>query len=150
MENANQQVYSRKVSKKYRSLFLNAVTIFSLALFFIPSESTAQQLGIKRTDLQRHDLSIGGHETIQASIDFEAGTAFGMHSHPGEEVIYVLEGLLEYEIEGELPVTLKAGDVLFIPAGKNHSAKNVGNVKAAELATYIVEKGKPLLVLKKQ
>lgn len=153
MKNVNQQrqaVYTGKKLKTYKSLFLRAVTIFSLALFFMPSEVAAQQSGIKRTDLQRHDLHISGHETIQARIDFEAGTAFGMHSHPGEEVIYVLEGLLEYEIEGELPVTLKAGDVLFIPAGKNHSAKNVGNVKAAELATYIVEKGKPLLVLKKQ
>jgi len=72
-----------------------------------------------------------------------------MHSHPGEEVIYVLEGLLEYQIDGEKAVILKAGDVLFIPAGKNHSAKNVGKVKAAELATYIVKKDKPLLVFKK-
>ena len=45
-------------------------------------------------------------------------------------------------------MTLKAGDVLFVPAGAAHSAKNVGNVTASELATYIVEKGKPLLTLK--
>jgi quercetin dioxygenase-like cupin family protein len=42
-------------------------------------------------------------------------------------------------------VTLKAGDTLFIPAGIPHAVKNVGNGNAAELATYIVEKGKPLL-----
>ena len=73
--------------------------------------------------------------------------AFPKHSHPGEEIVYVLEGSLEYEVEGKPPVTLKAGDVLFVPAGAVHSAKNVGSGNGAELATYIVEKGKPLVVL---
>ena len=59
----------------------------------------------------------------------------------------MLEGSLEYEVEGQPPVTLKAGDVLFIPAGTIHAAKNVGTDNAAELATYVVEKGKPLVVL---
>ncbi len=77
-------------------------------------------------------------------VDIAPGVLAPNHSHPGEEAVYVIEGLLEYRLEGEPPVTLKAGEVLFIPAGKVHSAKNVGNVNAAELATYIVEKGKPL------
>ena len=61
----------------------------------------------------------------------------------------MLEGAWEYTVEGKPPVTLKAGDVLFIPAGTIHSARNVGTVKGAELATYIVEKGKPLLTVLK-
>jgi quercetin dioxygenase-like cupin family protein len=75
--------------------------------------------------------------------------AFPKHTHPGEEIIYVLAGSLAYEIEGKPPMTLKAGDVLFIPAGTIHAAKNVGNETASELATYVVEKGKPLLTLVK-
>lgn len=126
-----------------------AVSALSLLAFFITSTASAQQSGIKRTDLQRHDLSVPGYETVQARIDFEAYTAFGKHSHPGEEVIYVLDGVLEYEVEGQSPVTLKAGEVLFIPAGVVHSARNNGHEKASELATYIVEKGKPVLVMKK-
>jgi quercetin dioxygenase-like cupin family protein len=59
----------------------------------------------------------------------------------------VLEGSLEYRLEGQAPVTLRAGEVLVVPSGVIHSAKNVGNEKGAELATYIVEKGKPLVVL---
>jgi len=109
----------------------------------------AQPSGIKRTDLQRHDLSVPGREAIQVRVDLAPGVAFGKHTHPGEEVIYVLEGALEYEVEGKPPVTLKAGDVLFIPAGAVHSARNVGTVTGSELATYIVEKGKPLLTLEK-
>jgi quercetin dioxygenase-like cupin family protein len=107
----------------------------------------AQQAGIKRTDLQRHDLSTAGHEAIQVRVDFAPGAAFPKHTHPGEEIIYVLEGTLEYEVEGKPPVALKAGDVLFIPAGAVHAARNTGSVNAAELATYVVEKGKPLLTL---
>jgi quercetin dioxygenase-like cupin family protein len=109
----------------------------------------AQQPGITRTDLQRHDLSISGREVIQARVEFDPGVAFGKHWHPGEEIIYVLEGSLEYQVEGKPPVTLKAGDVLFIPAGAIHAAKNVGSGHGAELATYVVEKGKPLVVMVK-
>ncbi|KIQ16511.1 cupin [Flavobacterium sp. MEB061] len=126
-----------------------AVSALSFLALIITSTASAQQSGIKRTDLQRYDLSVPGYETVQARIDFEAHTAFGKHSHPGEEVIYVLDGVLEYEVEGQSPVTLKAGEVLFIPAGVVHSARNNSHAKASELATYIVEKGKPVLVMKK-
>ncbi|WP_426479134.1 cupin domain-containing protein [Chryseobacterium sp. CBSDS_008] len=127
----------------------NLLLTVGLFTTLISTGAYAQQSGIKRTDLQKHDIGIPGYETIQARIDLEPGTAVGMHAHPGEEVIYVLEGLFEYQIEGDQPVVLKAGDVLFIPAGKNHSAKNIGKVQAAELATYIVRKDKPLLIFKK-
>ena len=80
-------------------------------------------------------------------VGFAPGVVAPRHSHPGEEIVYVLEGTIEYEVDGQPPVTLKAGDVLFIPAGVIHGAKNVGTDDAAELATYIVEKGKPLVVL---
>ena len=69
------------------------------------------------------------------------------HTHPGEEVIYVLEGTIEYQVEGKGTATYKAGEVLMVPAGTPHAAKNVGKGNAAELATYIVEKGKPLITL---
>ncbi len=107
----------------------------------------SQQPGIKRTDLLRHELSVPGREVIQVRVDFAPGVAFPPHSHPGEEIAYVIEGLLEYQLEGKPPVTLKAGEVLFIPAGTIHTAENVGSGNAAELATYIVEKGKPLVTL---
>jgi quercetin dioxygenase-like cupin family protein len=114
-----------------------------------PPVAQAQQAGITRTDLQRHDLSAPGREAVQVRVGFARGAAFGNHTHPGEEIIYVLDGSLEYQIEGKPSVTLKAGDVLFIPAGTIHAAKNVGNTTANELATYVVEKGKPLLTLVK-
>ena len=108
--------------------------------------ATPQQAGTKRTDLQRHDLSVPGREVVQVRVDFAPGVTAPRHNHPGEEIAYVIEGTLEYTLDGKPPVTLKAGQVLFIPAGAIHAAKNAGSGNAAELATYIVEKGKPLVV----
>jgi len=133
---------------------MNTTRMMVLAMLITGSGLTAlvtnaQQPGITRSDIVRHDLGVAGREVIQVRVDFAQRVAFGRHSHPGAEVAYVLEGTLEYQFEGESPVTLKAGEALFIPAGTIHAAKNVGTGNAAELATYIVEKGKPLVVLAK-
>jgi quercetin dioxygenase-like cupin family protein len=104
----------------------------------------AQQPGFTRVELQRHDLSTPGRETVQVRAEFNPGAAVGKHTHPGEEVAYVLEGALQLEVEGKPPTTLKAGDTFFVPAGTVHAGKNVGSGPTKVLATYIVEKGKPL------
>ncbi|RWC47074.1 cupin domain-containing protein [Mesorhizobium sp.] len=126
-----------------------ALILVAAAALIVGSLAKAEQLGTSRTDLQRHDLGIPGRGVVQVRVDLAPGVLAPNHSHPGEEIVYVIEGLLQYQLEGEAAVTLKAGQVLFIPAGKIHSARNVGNVNAAELATYIVEKGKPLSVQSK-
>jgi quercetin dioxygenase-like cupin family protein len=105
-----------------------------------------QPEGIKPTDLQ-HDLSVPGHEAVQAPVDIGPTAPFVKHTHPGEGIIYVLEGSLEYEIQGQPTTTVRVGDVLFVPAGAVHAVRNVGSGNAAELATYVVEKGKPILTL---
>src|SRR4051812_3146788 len=109
--------------------------------------ANSQQPEVTRTNLLQHDFSEPGREVIQVRVDLANGVAFPLHSHPGEEIAYGIEGLLEYSLEGRLPLTLKLGETLFIPAGTIHSAKNVGSGNAAELATYLVEKGRPLVSL---
>jgi quercetin dioxygenase-like cupin family protein len=131
---------------------MKIIRVLALAVLIVGGGSAlnvahAQQPGVTRTDLLREDLSVPGREVIQVRVDFAPGVAFPPHSHPREEIAYVIEGLLEYQFEGKPPVTLKAGEALFIPAGTIHSAKNVGSGNAAELATYLVEKGKPLVAL---
>ena len=81
----------------------------------------AQQAGTKRTDLQRHDLSAPGREVVQVRVDFDPGYVAPRHTHPGEEIIYVIEGSLEYEIDGKL-AKVKAGDVLF-PSRQERSTR---------------------------
>ena len=132
-----------------KTIHITAVAVLIAGSGFVLPAPTAQQTGIKRTDLQRHDLGNTGREVIQVRVELAPGVAFGKHTHPGEEVIYMLEGSLEYEVEGRPPITLKAGDVLFIPARAVHAARNPGKTNGAELATYLVEKGKPLLTMVK-
>ena len=124
---------------------LAQILVCGVALHELP----AQQAGARRTDLQQHDLSVPGREVVQVRVEIDPGVKFPRHSHPGEEIIYVLTGSLEYQVGDDPPMTLKAGDVLFVPAGAIHTAKNVGRGPGAELATYVVEKGKPLVVIAK-
>ncbi|MEO6257017.1 MAG: cupin domain-containing protein [Sphingomicrobium sp.] len=130
-----------------KAIVAQALIVGGAALSAAPSP-VARPAGTTRTDLQRHDLSIAGREVLQARVDFAPGAAFPRHSHPGEEIIYVLQGTLEYDVAGK-PVTLNAGEVLFVPKGTVHAARNVGTVPAAELATYVLDKGQPLTVLAK-
>jgi quercetin dioxygenase-like cupin family protein len=104
----------------------------------------AQQSGFKRTVLQQGDLSMAGHESVTAVAEFQPGGTVGRHTHPGEEVGYILEGTIVLEQEGKPSVTLGPGKTFFIPAGTVHNATNRGTAPARVLANYIVEKGKPL------
>lgn len=123
-----------------------AVAVLTVVSALALRVAQAQQPGVKRTDLQRHELSVPGREVVQVRVDLAPAVVVPKHSHPGEELVYVIGGSLEYQVEGKPPVTLEAGGVLFIPAGAIHAVKNVGSGHAVELATYIVEKGKPLVV----
>lgn len=120
-----------------------SLMIMAGAVAFEAQATPPRPAGTTRTDLQRHDLSVKGWETLQARVDFAPGASFPAHKHPGEEIIYVIQGTIEYQVEGK-PITVKAGEVLFVPNGASHSARNVGEGPAAELATYVIEKGKPL------
>jgi len=109
--------------------------------------ATQQIPGLTRTDLQEHDLSIPGREVIQNSVVVAPDAPAIKHWHPGEEVIYVIDGTLEYEIDGEPTRIVHGGEALTVPAERVHSVRNAGDVDATELATYIVVKGRPLFNL---
>jgi quercetin dioxygenase-like cupin family protein len=109
----------------------------------------AQAPGFKRIEVQDRDLSIPGRHAVQARAEFEPGGIAARHTHPGEELSVVLEGQLLLEVDGQPARTIKAGESFFIPAGVVHAGKNTGGGKAVVLATYIVEKGKPVATLVK-
>lgn len=104
----------------------------------------AQQPGFKRTVLQQSKLSVPGREAVTAVAEFQPGATVGRHTHPGEEIGYILEGTVVIEQEGQQPVTLGPGKTFFIPAGTVHNATNKSSTSARVLANYIVEPGKPL------
>lgn len=125
---------------------MKAMQLIAAAVLISGSSLALAQAGIGRTEVVRHDVGSTGQEAIQVRVDFAPGAAFGKHSHPGIEIAYVLEGTMEYQLAGQPPVTLKAGESLFIPEGTVHAAKNVGSGKASELATYFVQKNKQIVV----
>lgn len=103
----------------------------------------AQQAAIGRTVLQQADISVAGREVVTVKAEFSKGATTGRHTHPGEEVTYVLDGMLTLEVEGAPTWVVKAGQAFLVPAGKVHNAiATDGSVTA--VANYIVEKGKPL------
>ena len=104
----------------------------------------AQQPGFTRKMLQDQNLSVNDRHAVQALAEFVPGGVAGKHTHPGEELGYVVEGTLQLQIEGQPPRTVKAGEAFFVPAGVVHDGKNIGKGPAKVLATYFVEKGKPV------
>jgi len=121
--------------------------LLAIAIAIVGTVSTqiqAQQPGFTRVPLQTQDLSTPGKVAVQARAEFDPGVAAGKHTHPGEELGYVLEGQLELRIDGQPPKIIKAGETFFVPEGLAHDGINTGTVKTKVLATYVVEKGKPV------
>ena len=120
-------------------------SLVSVALALCVAAGSAQQAPtFTRTQVQDHDLSTANRHGVMSRSEFQPGAESGKHFHPGEEFGYLLEGTLELTLDGKPPVVVKAGDPIFIPAGTVHNAKNVGKTTAKVLATYVLEKGKPL------
>jgi quercetin dioxygenase-like cupin family protein len=111
------------------------------------SASAPQAPGITRIDLQEHDLSVPGRQMIQNRVTISPEAPAVRHKHPGEEIIYVLEGTMEYNIDGQGARTYNAGEALMVPAETVHAVRSVGGQPGTELATYFVEKGKPFIVV---
>ena len=121
-----------------------AVALAAIAVVGLVVGAWAQQPTFKRTVLQQADISVPGREAVTAVAEFQPGAAAGRHTHPGEEIGYVLEGQLLLEQDGKAAVTLRAGQTFLIPPGTVHNATNSGSGTARVVATYLVEKGKPL------
>ena len=121
-----------------------AVVAVALTSLVLRAQQPAAQTGFKRTPVQQGDLSTPGREGVQAIAEISPGAESGRHTHPGEEFGYVLEGTITVELDGKPAMTKKAGEGFIIPAGTIHNAKNSSKAAAKVLATYIIEKGKPV------
>jgi quercetin dioxygenase-like cupin family protein len=118
--------------------------ILGAAVGALAAVAIAQAPGFTRTVLQDQEMSVQDRHAVVARAEFVPGGQAGRHTHPGEELGYVVEGTLELRIDGQPPKTVRAGEVFFVPAGLVHDGVNVGSGKAVVLATYVVEKGKPV------
>jgi quercetin dioxygenase-like cupin family protein len=105
---------------------------------------TASAQGIVRTPVLKADVAAPGSEAVVMRVELAPGVKAGRHTHPGDEISYVLEGEGELLIDGEAPRKVKAGEAFVIPAGKVHDAHNAGTSTMRLVGVYVVEKGKPL------
>jgi quercetin dioxygenase-like cupin family protein len=116
----------------------------ALATLAMTGVATAQQpQTIKRTLLQKFDVPGANYETVIGIAEIVPNVNIGRHTHPGPEGGYMLEGEMVLMIEGQPAKTIKQGDSYQIPSGAVHDAKT-GPAGAKVMATYVVEKGKPL------
>jgi quercetin dioxygenase-like cupin family protein len=106
--------------------------------------ASAQSAGFRRTPVTKADVAAAGHEAVVVRAEIDPGVHAGRHTHPGDEISYVLEGEGELLVDGEPPRKLKAGEAFVVPAGKVHDARNVGSATMRLVGVYVVEKGKPL------
>jgi quercetin dioxygenase-like cupin family protein len=104
----------------------------------------AQASGLTRTLVGRGDVSVPGREAVVARVEVAPGARAGRHTHPGDEISYVLEGQGELLIDGQPPRAIKAGESFIIPAGVVHDAHNSSDAPIKLVGVYVVEKGKPL------
>jgi len=121
------------------------LAIAAVLLGIAGGAAIAQAPGFTRTPLQTQPIGASTtYHVVQARAEFAPGVVAGKHTHPGEEFGYVIEGTLLLEVAGQAPRTVKAGEAFYVPAGVVHDGKNIGTGPAKVLATYVVEKGKPV------
>ena len=104
----------------------------------------AQSGSLTRTLVGKADVSMPGREAVVARVEIAGGGRAGRHTHPGDEITYVLEGEATLVIDGDRPKVVKAGESFVVPAGLVHDAHNMTGAPLKVVAVYVVEKGKPL------
>lgn len=127
----------RKTRQLQQLLLISAGLLLSGA-------ALAQASGLTRTLVGKADVSVPGREAVVARVEVAAGARAGRHTHPGDEISYVMEGQVDLLIDGQAPRTVKAGESFVIPAGVVHDAHNAGDAPVKLVGVYVVEKGKPL------
>jgi quercetin dioxygenase-like cupin family protein len=122
-----------------------SILLVAALLSLLLSPTHAQAPGITAKPLLH--TSVSGEDAKEAvilSIEFAPGSTTGRHTHPGDEYATVLAGSLELRIDGQEPRRVKAGEAYHNARGIVHETRNVGNLPARTIATFIVDKGKPI------
>ena len=127
-----------------RLVIIGAGLVGLAALSVTPISASAQQPTVQRKVLLTQDLPIAGYQVVMAAVEIPAGGREGRHTHPGALVVYIQEGVLTFDYEGKPTTTYKAGESFYVEAGKIHEGINKETSPVKAIATFVVEKGKPL------
>lgn len=116
----------------------------AIGAFLAVASGLVSAQGLTRVMVGKADVSVPGREAVIARVDVAAGGKSGRHTHPGDEISYILEGELTLLVDGQPPRQVKAGESFVVPAGMVHDAHNNGSVATKLVGVYLVEKGMPL------
>lgn len=130
-------------ARRYPKIQL-VLPIMLLAASAVTATALAQSSAIRRTVIQKGEVSVPGREAVVARVELDKGATAGRHSHPGDEIGYVMEGEADLIVDGEDPRRIKAGESYIIPAGTVHDAVNAGPGTLKLVGVFVVDKGKPL------
>ena len=119
-------------------------TLVAAGLALAAAGLVAQTSGLTRVVVARADVSVPGREAVVARVEVAPGATSGWHTHPGDEISYVLDGEAVLEIAGQPPRPVRAGESFVIPAGVVHNARNDSAAGIRLVGVYVVEKGRPL------
>jgi quercetin dioxygenase-like cupin family protein len=118
--------------------------LFLIAVGAMFAQTPAPAPAIKRTVVTRKDVSVPGREAVVTRVEIIPGGFAGRHTHPGDEISYIMEGEAEIMMEGQPTLKVKAGDGFVVPSGVKHDAHNTGTTTLKLVGVYVVDKGKPL------
>ena len=127
-----------------RQIFLRVLAASATIGVLAIAPAGDAQVGLERKVVLQQDLKMPGYETVVMEVSLAVGGREGRHTHPGTLIGYLLQGELTLEVEGQPTRVYKAGEAALIPAGAVHEGRNTGSVPTKVIATFIVEKGKPL------
>jgi quercetin dioxygenase-like cupin family protein len=126
------------MAKQLRTVVVGAVVLAATGVI------VAQTSALTRTMVAKADVSVPGREAVVARVEIAPGGVAGWHTHPGDEISYIMEGSATLMIAGQPPRQVSAGEGFVIPAGVVHNAKNDSASPTKLVGVYVVEKGKPL------
>ena len=126
------------MAKHLRTVIVGAVVLAAAGVI------VAQTPALTRTMVTKADVSVPGREAVVARVEIAPGGVAGWHTHPGDEISYIVEGSATLMLAGQPPRQVSAGEGFVIPAGVVHNAKNDGASPTKLVGVYVVEKGKPL------
>ena len=132
---------------KRTSLALFAAAI---AFSFVGAQgAAAHEIKPAVTNLMNQPLAgIAGTEANVVLFAVGPGWTIGKHIHAGHLFLYMLEGSIKIEVEGEPTQVLSPGDVLYELPGPNMVANNISSTKGARFLVFQVgEIGEPLTVM---
>lgn len=130
--------------KQSSAASLVLVTALSAGVFGPASHVRAQQPNVERKVLLQQDVTIPGYQNVLVAVTIPAGGREGRHTHPGTLLVHVLEGVMTLDHEGRPTMTYKPGDSVYIEPGRVHEGMNKGTTPVRAIASFVVEKGKPL------